>query len=96
MATVQTPIPAAAPGVPSGLADVLDQLSAWNVLIPDRNDVTRYLTKFPGTADVVPALSAAARRALGPDIELSLEVYHDPEIVDEYLSLYVRKDSYQV
>ncbi len=95
MATVETSIPFAATGAQSVPANVLDQLPAWNVLIPDRNDVSRYLTKFPGTGDVLPALSAEVRRVLGPDVELSLEVYHDPEIVDEWLGLFVRKDRYQ-
>ena len=96
MTTVQSPpLPVAAPVAQTSLAEMLDQLRTWNVLIPDRNDVTRYLTKFPGTGDVLPAMSAEARRAFGQGVELSLEVYHDPEIVDEYLSLYVRKDRYQ-
>ena len=95
MATVQTPISAATPDAPAASPNVLDQLSAWNVLIPDRADVLRYLAKYPGTGDVLPAMSAEARRAFGPSVELSLEVYHDRETVDEYLALYVRKDRYE-
>jgi hypothetical protein len=65
------------------------------LLIPDRDDVSRYLAKFLDLGQVLPALSAEARRTFGPDVELSLEVYHDPEIVDEYLALYVRQDNYE-
>ena len=95
MATIQTSLPTTTPDDASiGSAPVLDQLSDWNVLIPDRTDVVRYLTRFPGTESVLPRMSAEARRVFGADVELSLEVYHDREIVDEWLGLFVRKEIY--
>ncbi len=37
-----------------------------------------------------------ARKHFRPDVELSLEVYRDPEIDDEYLTLYVRQSEYDL
>jgi hypothetical protein len=37
----------------------------------------------------------AAREKLGTDVQLSLELYHDPEVEDEYPTLYVRQRNYQ-
>jgi hypothetical protein len=57
-------------------------------------DVGVYLDAHPDLAQLVPALCARARREFGTDAELILEVYHDPEIDDHYLSLEVRLPSY--
>jgi hypothetical protein len=35
------------------------------------------------------------RQELGAEVELSLELYQDPEIDDRYLSLYVREREYR-
>ncbi len=45
-------------------------------------------------ADMVVHVCDLASRCLGPQSHLSLEVYHDPEIEDEYLTLLVRQEIY--
>ncbi len=48
----------------------------------------------PGLADLLPSLCARALQEFGDQSELSLEMYHDPEIEDHYLVLYVRQQPY--
>jgi hypothetical protein len=57
-------------------------------------EVVRYLERHPGLAGGVEAIREAARREFGPQAELSLSVYRDPEIEDEYLTLNIRLTAY--
>ena len=45
-------------------------------------------------APVAEAAVAAALERVGAGTELSLELYHDPEIDDDHLTLYVRQEPY--
>jgi len=74
----------------------LKQLSSEKIEIPKRQEVLAYLTSYKQLAKLVPAICAQIRRAFGPEAELSLELYRDPEIDDRYLTLYVRQDSYDL
>lgn len=69
---------------------------AWRkgIKIPNANEVRGYLLRHSDMTDVVVQLCDMASRRLGPGAQLSLEVYHDPEIEDEYLTLYVRQERY--
>ncbi len=49
----------------------------------------------PGMTDVVEKASAETRREFGDTAELTLELYHDPEIDDQYLILCVRQAAYE-
>ena len=69
--------------------------SAGNIVIPKRAAVLRYLKDDPQLANLVPDICRAARHQLGPEVELSLELYQDPEIDDRYLTLYVRQNPYE-
>ena len=44
--------------------------------------------------DILPDICYTAQERFGKDTQLSLEVYHDPEIRDEYLTLYARQERY--
>ena len=66
------------------------------VLIPCRDEVCEYFYWHPGIVEPVCFACGLARKQLGPNVELSLEVYHDPEIEDEHLVLYVRQESYSL
>ncbi len=65
-----------------------------NVLVPDMLDVQRYLREHADLGGIVPALCRRARAEFGKQAELSLRVYHDPEIDDHYLLLNVRLPIY--
>ncbi|MBI2864726.1 MAG: hypothetical protein HYX94_09225 [Chloroflexi bacterium] len=74
---------------------VLKSLKPKGILVPDLPEVTNYLLVHSDLVDLLPCVSAYARKLLGADTQLSLEIYRDPEIEDEYLTFCVRQDHYQ-
>ena len=70
-------------------------LSELDVVIPGPEEVTGYLERHEDLAEVVSVACRCAREEFGDRAELSLELYHDPEIADEYLTLYVRLPVYE-
>jgi hypothetical protein len=65
-----------------------------NVLGPDQASVREYLHAHPHLGQPLSSVCDATRHAFGPDAELSLELYRDPEADDRYLTLYVRLEKY--
>lgn len=65
-----------------------------HVLVPDPAAVRIYLAMHSAVADLVPFVCKLTRERMGSDVELSLEVYSDPEINYEYLTLCVRLQQY--
>jgi hypothetical protein len=57
--------------------------------------VNNYLKAHPSFGESVSALCDLARQAVGHSAELALDLYQDPEIDDEYLTLYVRLAEYK-
>jgi WD40 repeat protein len=72
----------------------LDQLAQHDVLLPQPADVDRYLAAHRALGKLLPTICAKAREVFGSSDELSLELYKDPEIDDQYLTLYVRQQRY--
>lgn len=72
---------------------LLSVLSPY-VQVPRPDDVRQYLMKHPDMAAVVGSTCERARRNARSPLQLSLELYRDPEIDDEYLSLYLRQPTY--
>jgi hypothetical protein len=66
-----------------------------HVLVSDRQGVNQYLKAHPLLGRRVNDLCELARQAFGCDAELALNVYRDPEIDDQYLTLYVRLEEYK-
>src|SRR5437870_1581230 len=64
------------------------------IVIPDRKAVRAYLKRHADLAANLPAVCEAAREEFGSEVQLSLELYRDPEIHDQYLTLYIRLDAY--
>jgi len=56
-------------------------------------DVFKYLSKCPDMIEFMPDILQIAFEEL-KDAKFKLEVYHDPEIEDEYLILYVKFFNY--
>jgi hypothetical protein len=73
---------------------VRDRPLEESVFVPDRKAVGAYLRRHRDLAARLPSVCDAARKEFGPEVELALELYRDPEIRDHYLTLYVRLDSY--
>ncbi len=79
----------------SNSSDILQCLAEHSIVLPNAQEVASYLTDHPQLAQLLPNIGAEVRQALGPQVELSLELYNDPEIDDRYLTLYVRKGKYE-
>jgi hypothetical protein len=79
-------------GVPASLDP--GQFNRHNVMIPNWSEVQAHLTPFPLLRHALPDICAETREQFGPDAELSLELYRDPEFDDCYLTLYVRMNKY--
>jgi len=73
---------------------LLKRLSSENVKVPKRQEVLAYLVRYKQLAKLVPEICMQIRHAFGPNAELSLELYRDPEIDDRYLTLYIRQQTY--
>src|SRR5262245_7790258 len=69
---------------------------AGNVILPKRAAVSRFLETDSQLAEMLPGVCRQVRASLGAAVELSLELYKDPEIDDQYLTLYVRQHGYDV
>jgi len=63
-------------------------------MVPQPAEVRDYLLRYPDMTDLLLSVCKMARERFGAPTQLSLEVYHDPEIEDEYLTLYVRQENY--
>ncbi len=72
----------------------LTALKAESVSLPQVRDVREYLLEHPDMTDLVTSVCQMASDHIGPQAELSLEIHDDPEIEDEYLTLYVRQVAY--
>jgi hypothetical protein len=73
---------------------ILKGLTPHRIHVPKRADVTNYVAKYKQLGKLLPEVCAQLRQAFGPQAELSLELYRDPEIDDPYLTLYVREAKY--
>jgi hypothetical protein len=69
-------------------------LDAASVVVPNPEDVASYLSLYPHLAAVLPEVCDDVRAAMGGGVELSLEVYRDPEIDHSFLALFVRQEHY--
>jgi hypothetical protein len=70
------------------------RLSSQGIVISNPNDVFSYLDSHADLGNLVASVCAEVRQEFGPEAELALQVYRDPEIHDSYLSLYVRLVAY--
>lgn len=77
----------------------IEQVLAWlrenQIAVPQPADVHDYLTRYPDIIAAIPSVCKAAQQKFHDHAKLYLEVYHDPEIEDDYLALYVRQNIYQ-
>lgn len=57
-------------------------------------EIADYLERHQDVAELLSEVCQSARAEFGEQAELSLELYRDPEIADQYLTLYVRQPAY--
>ena len=76
----------------------IERALAWllqnTVVIPDVTAVREYLTAFPDMASILLSVCTAATQQFKSNGQLSLELYRDPEVEDDYLTLYIRQSDY--
>jgi hypothetical protein len=75
--------------------DILNRLTRSNVLLAKRDEVEDYVAQYPALGSLLDGVCATVREAFGHRVELSLELYKDPEEQDQYLTLYVRQGKYE-
>jgi len=80
--------------ITSQIEKLFNWLRQKAIIIRQPAVVRDYLLRYPDTIDVLPSLSRTALEQFGIATQLSLEPYRDPEIEDEYLTLYVRQKEY--
>jgi len=78
----------------SQIEEVLTQLQEYWITISKPSEVSDYLIRYPDLSNFVLYICKIARDEFGIQTQLSLEIYNDPEIEDEYLTLYVRQQHY--
>jgi hypothetical protein len=65
------------------------------IMIPDTHKLKDYLHNFPELIDILPSVCKLTKDKFPPpDSQISLEVDHDIEDIDQYLVLYVRQVHY--
>jgi hypothetical protein len=79
---------------PFAWQEVRSTLDSCGVALESEEAVRSYLARHADTVDAVGEACRTARQEFGPDASLSLQVYRDVEIADEYLTLYVRLAGY--
>jgi hypothetical protein len=82
------------PGAAQQTERLLDSFQSRQVRIPDREAVGDYLLRHPDMLDLVGHATTAAIERFASDSQLSLELYCDADIEEEYLTVYVRKERY--
>ena len=73
-------------------------LSLQNYLgfvFPHPREVIDYLLKHRDLYDITLLACLLTEDTFGDNSQISLELYHDPEIHDEYLTIFVRQDEYE-
>lgn len=80
--------------VASRVEEILRVLRDIGVKIPNPAEIKRYLRRYDDMLELVLEVCQLTRGCFPPSTELSLEVYRDPEVEDEHLTLYVRQRPY--
>lgn len=73
----------------------LERIISFKINIPNPSEVRHYLLKYNDMTDLTYFVCQITRKMFDYDTQLSLEVFHDPEIEDETLTLYVRQEDYE-
>ena len=80
--------------VTTSIEQVLKLLAFYGIEVPRPDEIRAYLSQHLDMVDLLSAVCLETLNQLGDRVQLSLEVYHDPEIEDEYLALYARQRKY--
>ncbi len=82
-------------GMTHEVKDLLEVLKAMHVMIPESSEISEYLLAHLDLCGMIPMICSKLIKTFSEDAKLFLEIYRDPEIHDEYLTLYIRKNEYE-
>lgn len=74
--------------------EVLNKILSHRVKTPSQREVWDYLLQHIDVIDILPSITRVTSDAFNADTQLSLELYHDPEIEDMYLAVFARSGHY--
>ncbi|MBU0567741.1 hypothetical protein KJ693_01935 [bacterium] len=80
--------------ITSQIEAVLNWILSKRIMILQPAEVRAYLLCYPDMGDILPFICRTASERFKMHTQLSLEVYHDSEIEDKYLTLYIRQEHY--
>jgi len=73
---------------------MLEYLASIQIAVPNPEEVQDYLSHYPDIIELVMFACEETRNHFSLPTQLSLELYRDPEIADQYITLYVRQKEY--
>ncbi len=73
----------------------LGKLDSYGVVSRQWRAVQDYLARHPDLAALLPTICERVRQEFRRPDELAIELYRDPEVKDEYLTLYIRQPRYE-
>lgn len=73
----------------------LKYISSIQIVIPNPEELRNYLHRYTDIIELVMSVCEETRNHFILPTQLSLELYRDPEIDDQYLTLYVRQNKYE-
>jgi hypothetical protein len=85
----------AIPGMTPEVNNTLGVLKELQVMIPEISEVSEYLLAHSDLSYLIPPICSKLIKTFSEDTKLFLEIYRDPEIHDEYLTLCIRKNEYE-
>ena len=78
----------------SEIYDSLSHLAKFEVLISNQDEVTDYLIEYQNLIELLPFVAGIARKYVGNEPQLCLEVYHEYDFDSQYLVLWIRQEKY--
>jgi len=87
--------PIVEPDITISIDEMLKYLALMKILIPKPDDVKYYLHQYPDIIDLIQYVCDETRNRFKLPTQISLELYRDPEIDDQYLTIYVRQKEYE-
>ena len=73
---------------------VLTQVRELGIMVPNSSALQKYLSRYPDIVDMIIPICKQVKGKFKYSSQISLELYRDPEIVDEYITIYVRQRNY--
>ncbi len=77
------------------IEDLFESLERDLIFISDPSDVREYLYKYPDIIGLIKFVGELITDKFDINSQVTLEVFHDPEVDDSYLTFYIRQKDYE-